>query len=346
MAFGEFARGLPVATALGPPAAPRASRAVRHDDVGDVTHEPTVVVQSPHEVDVLAVAQRLVEAVTEAGAAHEQTGTGHEGDGSTRDDQRTAVAQIQGTELFFNRSRNDGPALPRTRGATAPSSGSSKWACSRARTSSALSSGTSTSMNHNSGRVVARTPALRALAGPSLFASRTTSAPNRSRAARHRGGVLRPVVDDGDVETLERREQRRQCVHVIAEGDDDVDVVDVASWRKRGWSSPCCTSVRANRSSPMPTTSPWTQRSATAREPPGRRSSRHGEPPLRRSRSRNFAPSSKITLVPVGIGTSTGTGASGRSWLTGGVSHDLVRASGGRRARMEESEEERCRLTR
>jgi len=50
---------------VGPTTRARVSGSVRHGDVGDVAHEPSTVVQAPHEIDVLAVTQCLVEAVAE-----------------------------------------------------------------------------------------------------------------------------------------------------------------------------------------------------------------------------------------------------------------------------------------
>ena len=101
VALGQFARRLTVAKALAPPAAPGVAGPMGHGDVGDVAHEPTSVVESPHEIDVLAVAQRLVEAVAETAPAHHQTGARNEVNHRVRNHQGAAITHVQGAEALL-----------------------------------------------------------------------------------------------------------------------------------------------------------------------------------------------------------------------------------------------------
>ncbi len=88
---------------------------------------------------------------------------------------------------------------------------------------------TSTSMNHNSGRDVARAPALRAPPGPSFAPETHEVGPETLRATGDGVGVTRRVIDHRDVESPQGLQKLTERINVVANRNDDVDVVGVRS---------------------------------------------------------------------------------------------------------------------
>jgi hypothetical protein len=89
---------------------------VRDDDVSDVTNQPTLIVESPHEVHVLAHAQAFIEARAETRAAHDETGARHVAHRPVGHDKCALRAEIKRTESLLKslaRGRSHSPADPR-----------------------------------------------------------------------------------------------------------------------------------------------------------------------------------------------------------------------------------------
>jgi hypothetical protein len=74
---------------------------VRNGHLGDETDQPTPIVKAPHEVNVLASAQRLVEPFAVARSTNDEAGTRHVADRARWHHQCASTADVQWAEALF-----------------------------------------------------------------------------------------------------------------------------------------------------------------------------------------------------------------------------------------------------
>ena len=241
--------------------APRAAGVVVHLARRFVAAPPARLVEPPHEVDVLAEAEILVEPADVAqrlDAAHDR-GRRHVADPGAAADAGRLGAEVERAVLALvaGDAARGRPSAYAPAGRPAPTRSSAKWA--RSGSSQPSGSSTSASTNATSGVVTMAAPALRAAAGPRFSGqahgrrpaigrgepSSTTIAP----IGRRGGGVARQVAardDDRDVGGSERAAARR-----------------AGGWRRPR--SAACTSVDGGTASPRD--DPVDERSAGVGDP-------------------------------------------------------------------------------
>ena len=221
-----------VGDALAPPRRPRRTTRMGHLGRGVVANPPSVIVEAPHQVDVLAVAQPGVEAADRferVGEPCHERGRGHVGDGGTRPDRGRARAPVErrAHRLVAGEQR-------RRRAGCGPHPGGDR-AEGRVvevgeEPGEPLGIGVDLCVDEGHDREVGGPPTLsRAAAGPVARRLRDT-AHRRLRVRRrprrsHLVGIARPVVDHHDLaDRWDRTQCGAQAVGHVAHGHHRGDV--------------------------------------------------------------------------------------------------------------------------